>query len=973
MTSSDNLFRFMAVRPPQKIAAERLRRRFIRYDAAGLQPQLYEELMARDTLPARRQLAATFTIRDAYVTGWSHDAPWVAGLRRLLQALRAATQPAALEAIRQQAASWAAEHKEQLGALKSQLWSSLYAATLSPRSRPHDRKELIDLIRALHFVEHHDDFETRADVAALLRAQPLVPEELFSAPPADPEPGDGPDPPGGPTRQQKKRELFEQLQGRLAGLQNAIVDIETVERRFRRRAPEPGGAAPQPAAGDDGQTQTSTSPRTGSWRLPAAALEALDPKTRAVVGDERLSLEADSTVDILNGLEGAQRRYYGAIYKLGGLPAVKTAGLLQSGLDEDMVVRPRSTDIPWYYQKPGKRFDETIKGAVGSVRPVGIGDLLIVKETIWKYALGEVAHIENVLQAESKERVHRRLDRTEQTFFTETETTKQSVRDLQTTERFELQTEVQRTLQRETEIGLGLEVSGGYGPVKVTASAEYATSTSQSESAKSASSFAQEVVQRSVESLTERIKESLTTTVVNEIEETNSHGFDNTNGTGHISGIYRWVDKYYLGQVYNYGKRLMFEFIVPEPASFFLHARQVRGQAAGGLTPPVPLADDFSFTDIKPGNYETWVDAYQVANVSPPPPKYKIVARAYDQSGEAPATRTETLSLPEGYLAKEVDLSWSYHFTGLDRFIVVVGQRRLSVSGGEDFSALDDEDSVLPLGIITANVSAYALTIEVTCQRSDEALQAWQLATYNAIVEAYNQQKAAYEAQKAALELNQGVAIGGNNPDQNRRIEQEELRRGSLTLFTDQHFADFDATLTNVAPHGYPEFDVDEAMEEARYVQFFEQAFEWDKMSYLFYPYFWGRKEAWATNSQLGDTDPQFADFLKAGSARVLVPVRRHYELPLLYYKWTGEIWNGGEMPTIHNELYVSIVDEMMSAADADLASATPMGEPWEIKLPTELVLLQEDSVLPDWTDELFDQGGDEPEEPEAEWEPLTR
>jgi hypothetical protein len=232
-------------------------------------------------------------------------------------------------------------------------------------------------------------------------------------------------------------------------------------------------------------------------------------------------------------------------------------------------------------------------------------------------------------------------------------------------------------------------------------------------------------------------------------------------------------------------------------------------------------------------------------------------------------------------------------------------------------------------------------------------LQTWQLATYNAIVEAYNQQKAAYEAQLAAHEISQGVVISGNNPDQNRRIEQEELKRGSLTLFTDQHFADFDATLVNVAPHGYPEFDVTEAMEEARYIQFFEQAFEWDKMSYLFYPYFWGRKEDWAVNNQLSDTDPQFADFLKAGSARVLVPVRRHYEQPIIYYLRSGEIWNGGEMPTINNELYVSIVDEMMAAADADLANAIPMGEPWEIKLPTELVKLQEDATLPDWTAEL--------------------
>ncbi|MEO0330862.1 MAG: hypothetical protein AAF223_04125, partial [Bacteroidota bacterium] len=462
---------------------------------------------------------------------------------------------------------------------------------------------------------------------------------------------------------------------------------------------------------------------------------------------------------------------------------------------------------------------------------------------------------------------------------------------------------------------------------------------------------------------------SLTTTIVNEMEVTNTHGFDNTAGEGHICGVYRWLDKYYLGQVYNYGKRLMFEFIVPEPAAFYLHAQKASAEATGTLTPPEPLADDFSFTDIKAGNYETWVDTYQVANVSPPPPKYKIIAKAFDQSQEDPRTRSDSLSVPEGYQAQEGYVHYSYSYSasaGGYSFSVLVGQQKFSLQNDETFNTLHDEDSIVPISIKLFNVITYAITVEVKCKRSSETLQAWQLATYNAIVEAYNQQKAAYEAQKSAQEISQGVVISGNNPDQNRRIEQEELKRGCLTLFTNQHFADFDATLMNVAPHGYPEFDVDEATEEARYVQFFEQGLEWDKMSYLFYAYFWGRKEAWAVNSQLSDTDPQFADFLKAGSARVLVPVRPYYEPAIMYYLQTGEIWNGGEMPTINNELYVSIVDEMMASADADLANATPEGDPWEIKLPTELVKLQEDSTLPDWTDELFDEE-DEDTETESE------
>jgi hypothetical protein len=961
MPTAENIFKFVALRPVQKISQDNLRRRFIRYAHDGQQPPIYDQLLDHGSMAERKQRAADYIRSSHYVSGLEDDVTWINFLRRILNMLQEiAQQRAELGPIREEILSWLEKNSGQLAEGKVRLWNSLYAAVLSPRTRPHDRKPQIDLIRTCFFLENHESFDGWQHVAVLLQAKPLIPEELFIFQ-ADPQTPD--DLPDSPTWQKQKRELFERLRDSIFELQDSILEIETIGQRTLRRLdseprPEPRKRA---TAADDTQRRESGSSRNNLWRLTPEAIESLSSRTKRVVGEHKFSLEEDSTVDILNGLEQAQRQYYASIYRIGDLQAVKTAGLQRSSVVMDHLPQElldeltQAYDMPWLFPQGEKRFDETIVGSVGKVRPVGIGDLLVVKETIWKYELGEVAHIENVLQSESKERIHRRLDRTEQTIFSETETTTQSERDLQTTERFELQTEVQKTLQKESEIGLGLEVSGGYGPVKVTASADYATSTSQTESASSASSFAQEIVDRSVESLTERIKESLTTTIVNEIEETNTHGFDNSNGTGHISGVYRWVDKYYLAQVYNYGRRLMFEFIVPQPAAFYLHARKASAAAAAGsLTPPEPLADDFSFTDIKPGNYETWVDTFQVANVSPPPPMYKIVGKAFDQSGPNPGARGDSLSVPEGYLAKEAHVHWSYTYSGVDRLNVVVGQQRFALHGDESFHTLDDEDAVVPIAINANNILQYAITVEVKCKRSDETLQAWQLASYNAIVEAYNQQKAAYEAQMAAHELSQGVAISGNNPDQNRRIEREELKRGSLTLLTNQHFADFDATLINVAPHGYPEFDVAEAMEDARYIQYLEQSLEWDNMSYLFYSYFWGRKEEWAVISQLSDTDPQFAEFLKAGSARVLVPVRRHYEQSILYYLRTGEIWNGGEIPTINNELYVSIVDEMMAAADADLANATAMGEPWEVKLPTELVQLQEDATLPDWTDELF-------------------
>jgi hypothetical protein len=43
-------------------------------------------------------------------------------------------------------------------------------------------------------------------------------------------------------------------------------------------------------------------------------------------------------------------------------------------------------------------------------------------------------------------------------------------------------------------------------------------------------------------------------------------------------------------------------------------------------------------------------------------------------------------------------------------------------------------------------------------------------------------------------------------------------------------------------PPIYPEIDITEARSEGKYIQFLEQPFEWDEITYLFYSYFWGEK-----------------------------------------------------------------------------------------------------------------------------------
>jgi hypothetical protein len=132
-------------------------------------------------------------------------------------------------------------------------------------------------------------------------------------------------------------------------------------------------------------------------------------------------------------------------------------------------------------------------------------------------------------------------------------------------------------------------------------------------------------------------------------------------------------------------------------------------------------------------------------------------------------------------------------------------------------------------------------------------------------------------------------------------------------------------------------------------VRFFEQAFEWEHLVHFFYPYFWGWKPGWSHRMLLDDVDPLFADFLRAGAARVVFPVRPGFEAAVLHYLETGEICAGGPAPDVTDPLYVPIIKEIQEATGAP-GNEVPQGEPWLVHLPTTLAKLRPNDDLPSWT-----------------------
>lgn len=578
----------------------------------------------------------------------------------------------------------------------------------------------------------------------------------------------------------------------------------------------------------------------------------------------------------------------------------------------------------------------------GEARVLGVADLLIVEQELLRYELGEIAYIENVLKSEIRERQFRTTTTNEQSTLTETEVTEEKTKDLSSTERFELQTESEKVINENTSTEAGLTVNASYGPsVDATSNFNYTNSNSKQESNRASATFARDTTTRATNKVQKRTLERRFVRTVSEIEETNKHSFDNKGGTDNISGVYRFVDKVYLGQIINYGKRLMVEFIVPEPAAFLRYAKAKQPiEAITQIQPEPPgYCQNNTFIPLLPQhinreNYLYWAGKYLAEDIEPPPSVTLVLSEKKNKdkipalAGEVQKLSSDAFDIPltDGYLP----LCASVNIYGetqsgpqlQDHHIFVqVQDQQIKYVEPDDvlapLSLLQPTTGKIPITINTNRFHNYEVVVSVWCIRSDEKFQQWQIKTYNSIMNAYNDRKSRYDNAIEAARIRAGYSqISGTNPFMNRECEKTELKKGCISLLTAQNFETFDAMKRNVAPYGYPEIAFADAQAEGRYIQFFENAFEWINMTYVFYPYFWGKKDDWITVSQISDDDPLYTRFLQAGAARVQVPVRPGFEHSLLHYLKIGRIWYGegtlvNAEDAIADPLHVSVLDEL--------------------------------------------------------------
>lgn len=618
-----------------------------------------------------------------------------------------------------------------------------------------------------------------------------------------------------------------------------------------------------------------------------------------------------------------------------------------------------------------------------------VGDLNIVKVRLARYEAGEVAHIENVMGKETRDREHRRLRQFEEIKVSEEEFEQENTRDLQTSEKFELETELQKMHREEERLAAGVSLTGSYGFVSVSAYGEYSRTTTDEESRRIKNKYAKEITERAVSKVTEKVKISRTTRSLEEIEEINHHGFIN-DGADHIVGVYRWVDKYYRAKRVDFGRRMMYEVYLPQPAAYYLFSLAEQSKSGDVLQKPEPPTHPSNPNyplhplHITDTNYMWLAQKYGADSIEPPPPKRvhvrHTISKEFDPNRHW-AFSDDSLRVPGGYEIELAEYAGSFlRPTGYaDSFPYAtlligtnIGDAQLESMvyhppewpGGYGILNIRGQEGVIPISATGRTLHGLILNITLVCKRTTVTLEKWQLDTYAAVMNAYQKQLFDYEERLAESRIQEGVQIAGRNPARNQQIIREELRKQFLMAFSDTDFSLGDGIIENPSatpPGNHPEIDRNFLLSWSFLVPFFEELFDWDNMTFKFYPYYWAPKLDWIDANGASDPDPLFEQFLKAGQVRVVVPVRPEAETAALFFQLTRVIWPPilgpvPALPTSGNWLYDYVGDLLARLADAPpppdvgetIEIETDDPESWLIKAPTELIWLQGTGDLPD-------------------------
>ncbi|HLP65513.1 hypothetical protein [Flavobacterium sp.] len=605
------------------------------------------------------------------------------------------------------------------------------------------------------------------------------------------------------------------------------------------------------------------------------------------------------------------------------------------------------------------------------LKRLGVAEYMKVVQSVHAYIPGEVSNIENVMASELRHKSISELTRTEDTITTQKTQEVEKISDTTKVNRSEMQTEVAKEIDKLTSFNAHANFSKEK-IWKIDIGTAYASSNAQFISNRQVVTKSQEVTEKAMERVQSKISEERISKIIHEVNLTNVHEYDNRGKVTetdnaeaarpqHITGVYRWVDKKMKNQIYNYGKRTMFEFMIPEPARLHRIATAIKGNTIVAPVDPRTAEAPHKMPNASTATNELleyWANIYGVTLTELPQQNKEVYheIKGTPNSFQQFNPVSTALSIETNYTATSLKIGYYV------KKKLFIGQSMLTCSdckgGNVSFqsynSSYDGTTTINGLNYFGENVfmyngiNIYEFTLYLTfyCKLSDEFINAWKLENFNLIIEAYTNALAEHNENVAAIESEQNAKQEEQKDiisNFYRIIEGDVLKHNCIAYLLQNYLSgigeDFDHDGEGVKMEDFKVILSEDLDKYTSTAKFLEQAFEWSTKDYTFYPYFWAERSQWQELYLTENVDPLFRSFLQSGMARVIVTVKPGFEEAVQYFLETGKVWMGGESPIIGDPLYMSIAAEMIEP------TGLPQGKFWITRIPTTLTIIQAHST----------------------------
>jgi hypothetical protein len=511
-----------------------------------------------------------------------------------------------------------------------------------------------------------------------------------------------------------------------------------------------------------------------------------------------------------------------------------------------------------------------------------------------------------------------------------------------------------------TSLNFGVSASGGYGPVSITSTLSTTINASERQTRNDSANHAQQVTQRA--STRSRKEQKVSFRVeTRRGEETESARLIENKGSNAIRiDYYRMMRKWRVDLI-RYGLRMTYDLVVPDPGS------SLRKQILELMELDREIEQQFSFdVPITEVTRDTWMGhaARYCAAIEPPPPAWKpsdpMAAKPEApfeeafiplgeglEQGRANWTdyRSIRIAIPAGYVFRPeqfVGVWMSYGPT--TTFFDVIGDEKNAPAtsvpdtgnpggwSGQYISKLEHLNGMsndVTIVFKNRNIHTMLLRVRYRLQLSSEAWDKWQAAAWQRLREAAEQQH--YTALQRKRDRRERLALELAEQDtlSLRRAEHEEIMKRALQWLLGPEFDVSPALIEYLLDLAMSPVSTDKAEPSklnlnevewlavrkfGEYIKFIHHAVEWENVLYFLYPYFWGSSALGELKRNLKHPDPFRREFIRAGAARVVLPIRPGFELRFASFIATGGIVPPNDNAAVSSP-YVSIAEEMRAFA----------------------------------------------------------